>query len=106
MSLSEKVNSSKLPENQIHESTQEKNPTHFQMPTNTSALSTYDRLIHSNNTTEEVVKIGGMIQQDFFNLTNATSLGGGGVFLQPVIRGTGKHHFYLTVLDSFHTYFL
>ena len=78
MSLSEKVNSSKLPENQIHKSTQEKNPTHFQMPTNTSALSTYDRLIHSNNTTEEVVKIGGMIQQDFFNLTNVTSLGGGG----------------------------
>ena len=82
MSLSEKVNSSKLPENQIHKSTQEKNPTHFQMPTNTSALSTYDRLIHSNNTTEEVVKIGGMIQQDFFNLTNVTSWGGGG-FISP-----------------------
>lgn len=111
MSLTEKVHTSKFSTNQTHKAPKE-NVSHFDILSREGTLAPYDDLVHRNNTTEDVVRIGGMIQKDFFNLTNTAPLGGGGVCSPANHTGNWKtsflfhcarlitHLFSLTVLPA------
>ncbi|XBU54716.1 hypothetical protein ABCH29_00465 [Chlamydia abortus] len=71
----------------------------FPSASNNSGIKLYNSLVKQDNTTEDVVRIGAMIQDSIHRDLKKQVGGGGETSLLRIIQGIGKLRFYTIHLD-------